>query len=472
MKNTSKSLKRLLSMVMVLAMILTILPMTASAAGTPTTLYLKPNSNWKADNARFAAYFFGNGEKWVSMTDSDGDGVYEVAVPAGYPNVIFCRMNPSQTANNWNNKWNQTADLTVPTNGNNMYTVKEGTWDKGGGTWSHLAVTYSVTFNGTNVTSNGSATVAEGSTYSATLTPAEGYDLPETVSVTMGGAAAQHTWDAATGVLTVANVTGNLVIAAEGVEQDDGMITLYFRNDWKWNSVNIYFWGSTTDANPSWPGIAMTKDGSALYGTEERDVYRADIPADATGIIFNGYNPNDKTDQQTPDITQFRDGDAFYIYWDNGNKVNKFDYTPAGGGSGENPDPGPGDEPVLTKDYYLVGYINNADYNGQDYKFVDGKLTVKFVNDSYVVVKDGSGDWYLCQSHCTGNSAVLTKGHSEKMFVDAGTEWTFTLVENGDGTLTLSYAKSEAGGEEPKPTEPVTDVTIHFNMFTVVQTNA
>ncbi|MBQ3187674.1 MAG: hypothetical protein IJB62_09015 [Alistipes sp.] len=99
-------------------------------------LYLIPNANWKIDNARFAAYFFGNGEHWLDMTDADSDGCYECEIPEGYPNVIFCRMNPNTTTNNWNNKWNQTADLTVPTDGTNCYTVTEGTWDKGGGTWS------------------------------------------------------------------------------------------------------------------------------------------------------------------------------------------------------------------------------------------------------------------------------------------------------------------------------------------------
>ena len=108
----------------------------ADKPAMPTILYLKPNANWKKDNARFAAYFFGAGEKWVSMTDSDKDGIYEVEAPAGYPNVIFCRMSPSATANNWNNKWNQTADLKAPTDGKTLYTVKEGTWDNGGGTWS------------------------------------------------------------------------------------------------------------------------------------------------------------------------------------------------------------------------------------------------------------------------------------------------------------------------------------------------
>lgn len=72
------------------------------------------------------------------MSDLDSDGIYEGEVPEGYSNIIFCRMNPSATDNNWSNKWNQTADLTVPTNGDNCYAIAEGTWDKGGGTWSKI----------------------------------------------------------------------------------------------------------------------------------------------------------------------------------------------------------------------------------------------------------------------------------------------------------------------------------------------
>ena len=129
----------LTAVTLVLALVAFVAPVKSTnvQAAQPATLYLKPSSNWKQSNARFAAYFFGNGETWVSMTDADKDGIYEVKVPTTkvYPNVIFCRMNPSATANNWNNKWNQTSDLVIPSNGNNFYTVKEGTWDKGGGTW-------------------------------------------------------------------------------------------------------------------------------------------------------------------------------------------------------------------------------------------------------------------------------------------------------------------------------------------------
>lgn len=104
---------------------------------TDTVLYLKPNANWKNDNPRYAAYFFGNGETWVDMTLVEGEtDIYAVTVPAGFEDIIFCRMSPTAAANNWSNKWNQTADLKVPTDGTNLYTVKESTWDNGGGTWS------------------------------------------------------------------------------------------------------------------------------------------------------------------------------------------------------------------------------------------------------------------------------------------------------------------------------------------------
>lgn len=104
---------------------------------TDNTLYFAPNANWKTDGARFAAYFFGDGDAWVSMTDADGDGIYEVNIPVGgYTSVIFCRMNPGAAANNWNNKWNQTGDLVIPTDGKNLYTLTGGEWDSVTGAWS------------------------------------------------------------------------------------------------------------------------------------------------------------------------------------------------------------------------------------------------------------------------------------------------------------------------------------------------
>ena len=104
------------------------------------TLYLKPNSNWTSEGARFAAYFFNStGNTWASMTYNSNKKLYEVEIPAGdWTNVIFCRMNPGTSANNWNNKWNQTGDLTLNKNSSdNTFTVPNGAWNDSITGWSH-----------------------------------------------------------------------------------------------------------------------------------------------------------------------------------------------------------------------------------------------------------------------------------------------------------------------------------------------
>ena len=104
----------------------------------------------------------------------------------------------------------------------------------------------------------------------------------------------------------------------------------------------------------------------------------------------------------------------------------------------------------ISAEYYLVGYINGANYgceedheNLGEYKFVDGKLTVTFTEDSYVFVKTGDNAmWYLAESYCTDTTCVLVDGGAEKMLIPGNTKVTLTLVENDDGSLTLSYVYS------------------------------
>ena len=111
------------------------IPSAPIAPPTPSypqgVVYLKPCEDWKIANARFAAYLWdGKGnETWVDATDADGDGYYEVKLPEGYPNIIFCRMNPSGSANNWNDgvMWNKTEDLKVPTDEKIAF-IKDAGW--------------------------------------------------------------------------------------------------------------------------------------------------------------------------------------------------------------------------------------------------------------------------------------------------------------------------------------------------------
>ena len=97
-----------------------------------TVLILNPNSDWKSNGARFAAYFFNDsGNTWVDMTQIGTTGKYYVVIPSGYTKVIFVRMNGATSANNWDNKWNQTGNLTFD---NDMYNItgwnESGNWAK------------------------------------------------------------------------------------------------------------------------------------------------------------------------------------------------------------------------------------------------------------------------------------------------------------------------------------------------------
>ena len=106
------------------------------AAAETKTIYLKPGA-WSNDNAWFWVHAWGSITEDIAMTDSDGDGVYEVDVNAKNTSIIFVRANPADTTvgGSWTSKWNQSADLTIPTNGDNCWTFG-GNWDTGAGSWS------------------------------------------------------------------------------------------------------------------------------------------------------------------------------------------------------------------------------------------------------------------------------------------------------------------------------------------------
>ena len=77
---------------------------------------------------------------------------------------------------------------------------------------------FDVTYALSDLTTDASATVYAGETLSGTLSAADGKHLPGSIKVTMGGADAEHTYDAQTGAFSVPNVSGDIVITAAAVE--------------------------------------------------------------------------------------------------------------------------------------------------------------------------------------------------------------------------------------------------------------
>lgn len=106
-----------------------------------STLYLKVNSNWKTGSARFAACFkrYG-GEQWVDCSQVGSSDYYSVTVPEGeWPYVIYCRMNPSESGNGWDEEghdrvWDQTNDIFAEHN-RNLCVINDGAWSYSQYTW-------------------------------------------------------------------------------------------------------------------------------------------------------------------------------------------------------------------------------------------------------------------------------------------------------------------------------------------------
>ena len=103
---------------------------------TDGVIYLKVNGNWLTDGARFAAYFYGGSgdDIWMSMTADVEADVFKCDVPKGYGKVVFVRLNPDSSANNWDEgvKWNQTGDQSVMKG--KCFVLDYGSWDSG--SWS------------------------------------------------------------------------------------------------------------------------------------------------------------------------------------------------------------------------------------------------------------------------------------------------------------------------------------------------
>ncbi len=145
-----------------------------SQGGTIDKLYFIPGIFDSEASPRYAAYFFeGSKNEWVDMLKDSSTGYYYCTKPTiSYSTVIFCRMNPSAADNKWPNKWNQTQDLTIPSDKDTYKYTNSKLEDKGTGEWlSALSGSYS---GGTLSATVESETITDPVPPTVTITPAGG----------------------------------------------------------------------------------------------------------------------------------------------------------------------------------------------------------------------------------------------------------------------------------------------------------
>lgn len=88
-----------------------------------TVIYFNPggSSLWDQADAWFEAWVWGAGDKWVTFTATSESGIYSAVVPTGTTGMKILRRGPSHQSGSWDDKWNNTGDITL--NGKNYITI-------------------------------------------------------------------------------------------------------------------------------------------------------------------------------------------------------------------------------------------------------------------------------------------------------------------------------------------------------------
>lgn len=296
-------------------------------------LYLQLNNAWKTPNARYAAYVWTDGKDpiWFDLSQEDGD-VYRVeltAEAASWSNIIFAKMKPDTTKNEWGNHDAQTEDLKIQPQSANTDCFKitsnqsEG---KATGTWVKYPFdTFTVTLDAvsyksavdkeTNGFTGGKVSVG-GVVHTSAVTNT--YPAQTTVTATAvcnEGYQFAGWFSDSDCINNVANNAELSILVNSPIHYYAKFVKantrrLYFRNSYKWNgTIHCYAWNDSNSKNADYPGVQMTFLEKYGTGTMEQDVYYIDIDKSFTKVIFN--NGNDK--EKTVDITLEDSVNAYYV---------------------------------------------------------------------------------------------------------------------------------------------------------------
>lgn len=298
-------MKKLISTIVVLALVLAVLPLAVSAAGT-TTVYCDAPDDWTC----CYVYWWGsadNNPDWpgVAMTQ-DASGIWVGEVAADATNVIF--TNKEDGSNGV-----QSSDLNMPTDGNVQYNYEGKVWGAYGSTAEPVEIEYFLRGSMNEWgTANKMEKQADG-TYAVTLSLAAGtyeykagsedwaFGCPEanavleltadasvtfvldvdayTVEATIeGGSAPEATEPEATEPEATEPEATEPEATEPEVDETPDTVVVTAKVPSDWTAASIWAWGANGNAFDAWPGLAMTKDG---------DVYTAVIPSWVENVIIN-----------------------------------------------------------------------------------------------------------------------------------------------------------------------------------------
>ena len=390
-----KNMKRLLSVLLCLAMVLAVMPM-AFAADT-TTVYCSAPSDWTTCHV----YYWGSADgdsTWPGLSMTKGsDGLWYAEIPSDVTGLLFNKQGDD----------GKTADLTLPTNGDRQYNYAASSWSAYGEivevVEKYFVAGTSALCNGQNWSPNAAVNqMTKGADGLYTITyenvPAGTYEFKVTDGTWThswgkdGGDANYKLVTSETGNVTIKFNADTKAITVEAGKIEEIVVTytkIYCDADW--DICNVYYWGG--DEPATWPGVEMTKD--------ENGIWVAEIDASSKNIIFN--NKVGEEGNQTEDLNMPTDDKIQF-------NVAANEWTTYGATITPEPEP--------EYDYYVAGQAglcNGYEWNPAENKMTkgeDGIYTITFENIAAGTFeyKITTGSWETpSYGYGEGNYQVVTE---------------------------------------------------------------
>ncbi len=127
---------------------------TITSDGTARLYFNMSAVSWwvaSSGNGNFAYFFNSSTNKWSAHSVKYSGNTYYVVIPAGSWTTVILTRNNTSTSPSWDNKWNQTGNITLSSSSNYISKFSEGSTSATWGTAVKPASTASVTASNTTV---------------------------------------------------------------------------------------------------------------------------------------------------------------------------------------------------------------------------------------------------------------------------------------------------------------------------------
>ena len=192
---------------------------TVTSDGTARLYFNKEAMDWwDADGAKLSAYFYNSStNKFAGIAKQYSGNTYYVVIPKGsWTNVILTRHNNTTTTPSWNNKWNQTGDLTLSNTSNYLSKFEDGKTTTTWGTSVKPTSTASVSAAASTIFVDASTTLTPSLTSNADINDIK--STTYTISPTTGASISGNTF--------TASAEGTYTITATVTYHPDGYSSL------------------------------------------------------------------------------------------------------------------------------------------------------------------------------------------------------------------------------------------------------